>query len=351
MDALVQRKNAVDCGRCVYREVCGGLDQGTILGCFSQCISNCQDDECDLTCPNNLPLFSGRMAEIDGSFSYSPIQMKLPKVKFPPYVPAIHNGSGRICTVKNRVVAIPLRAVARTTKAGVECRFENSVEMRDRLRIARNSAVVVNCVTHDHEIERVWEGLRYGSFADDLALLHPAAVIVPNYSFFTDVPRTHTLYNRKRILIAARILSAAGCPVIVHLSSLTPNDWAYWARMLADTPQIRYIAKEFQTGHARRTSGVMEVGCLCRLQQTLGRPLHPIAIGGRAYAPDFRRNFDNYTILDSRPFFLSIYRRRLTKTSTGKYVEAFSPTGAGEPIDDLLAENIRIYEEQLQKQS
>ena len=64
--------------------------------------------------------------------------------------------------------------------------------------------------------------------AQRIANLKFAAVTVPNYSYFTDAPRTDILWNRKRAMIVTEELSAAGALVIPHLNAL--SQFAYFGK-------------------------------------------------------------------------------------------------------------------------
>jgi len=284
------------------------------------------------------------MAEINGTFRYAKAGLLEPRLEIPRYASVIPNASGRTAIINKAAVAVPLRSVVRVENNQIHCRYQSREEMNDQLRLSMRTKVIICCVTHDDEIERAWVATRFGRFAQELYKIRPNAVIVPNFSFFTDVPRTHTLYNRKRSTIVAELLSQADCPVIPHLSALTENDWLYWYELLSDNPNVKFVAKEFQTGLARGDLGERAIERLDRLQQALGRPLHPIAIGGGKYAHKLHHKFDSCTIVDSRPFFRSIYRQRLTRTPFGKYEERSSPTPTGAPIDKLLSYNLRTHE-------
>jgi hypothetical protein len=190
-----------------------------------------------------------------------------------------------------------------------------------------------------------------GNLAAQLARLRAAAIIAPNFSFFIgDVPRTHTLYNRKRICLAAQKLSDAGCRVILPLNAVTANDWDFWYGVLRDNPSITYVAKEFQTGLSGPILGGTAIKRLAEMQDRLRRSLHPVALGAYNFRRELRQHFNSHTIIDSRPFMLTVSRRQTTRAPSGRYVDAFTPTSSGQPLDHLLNHNIRMRSKRLKEQ-
>ena len=336
-------KNAVGCDQCAFREDCGGLpEKPSLWGCYSECVVNCDPAACDMTCPNNQHLFVERLAEIEGTFRFSATALAVPATRLPSYVPKIHNGSGRLKPLHVPVAAIPARALIRKSGSSMSCRFTTPGQVRRHFCISSRTAYIISCISVDEEVELFWAGLKHGRLAEELARLKPAAVIVPNFSFFVeDVPRIHTLYNRKRICMAARTLSWAGCPVIVPLNALTRNDWDFWHHFLDENPAMTYVAKEFQTGLSGPDAAIRAINHLAYLQQRLGRPLRPVAFGGSRYVASLRTHFDAWTIVESRAFMMATNRRRAILTESGLYSEEFSPTSPDESTDELLESNIK----------
>jgi hypothetical protein len=294
-----------------------------------------------LTCPNNAELFAERLTEIDGTFSVSAPELNVPLLEFPAYAPKIHNGSGRLRALSVPVAVIPARGLLHKSGNEVSCRFNTLRQVRHHFRISDKTACIISCISTDDDVEAVWDGLKYGCLAEEFARLRAAAVIVPNFSFFIDdVPRVHTLYNRKRICLAARILSDSGCHVIIPLSASTPNDWDFWYALLRENPRMAYVAKEFQTGLCKPTAAKAAIEQLSELQHRLARPLHPVALGGSQFIDSLRLHFERYTIVESRPFLLAAKRQLVVHDLSGRYSEISSPTAPGEPFDALLEQNI-----------
>jgi hypothetical protein len=137
--------------------------------------------------------------------------------------------------------------------------------------------------------------------------------------------------------IVANELSSAGIAVIPHLNSGQSEDWERWYEFLRDNPAITYVAKEFQTGLRVRSRGLNAIHSLATLQQRLGRQLHPLIVGGVAYAADLASHFERITFADSQPFMKAMYRRRRSRLGT------WEPHPVDGVVDDLLEENIAAH--------
>lgn len=345
-------KNAVGCADCAFLPECGGLPEKSSLfdGCYSECMDNCNPESCHLTCPNNQRLYVNRIAEIGGSFDFTSPALKVPAIKLPPYVTKIHNGSGREKNLRLGVAVIPIRELLRKSGANISCRFADASQVRRCFRLPAQAAFVISCISVDGDVEMAWRGLMYGGLSKELAKLKPAAIIVPNFSFFIeDVPRIHTLYNRKRICMAARMLSEAGCRIIAPLNANTAHDWDFWYKLLQENPAMKYVAKEFQTGLSAPAAAKAAIESLAKVQERLGRPLHPVALGAFEFRDILSAHFKHYTIVDSRPFMLAVNRRRTRRTSDGSYEDVFTPTAQDESIDEILQSNIRVRQKRLKQ--
>ena len=336
-------KNAVGCNECAFKLDCGGLEDeaSSLWGYFTECVVQSKLTVCDMTCPNNPQLFSDRMRELEGNFRLTSKALKTLVRSLPAYIPKIHNGSGRIQQLSEKIVVVPIHELLTKSGANISCRFTSAEEVRQFFRLSAKTDYIITCISVDADVEMVWEGLKYQGLSESIARLKPVAVITPNFSFFIqDVPRTHTIYNRKRIHMAARYLSDSGCRVILPLSAGNRNDWEIWYRFLIENPKMKYVAKEFQTGLKNPELALQAIQDLSKIQDLLMRPIHPIAFGGEKYSPILKKHFDNFTVIDSRAFMTAVNRRAISYP-LGKYSERFSPTAPGESIDLLLDANIK----------
>lgn len=142
-----------------------------------------------------------------------------------------------------------------------------------------------------------------------------------------------------RSLKCAEQLSAAGLSVIPHVNAFNQKDWECWQELLRDHTHIRLVAQEFQTGLAAPRRASWHVRQLCNIEQSLGRGLHLVAVGGRRHLP-LLVGLPRVTVVDSVPFMRACMRRLLNHES-GKWTISLTPPG--DPIDDLLERNVRAY--------
>src|SRR3546814_16302451 len=92
-----------------------------------------------------------------------------------------------------------------------------------------------------------------------LAALDIALITPPNYSVLTDVPRTDNLHAMKRILMATVEMMQAGLPTALPANARTERDFERWGELIAERPEIPYLAFEFAPGAGR---GLPEEGRL-----------------------------------------------------------------------------------------
>src|SRR5207248_2056019 len=132
------------------------------------------------------------------------------------------------------VVALRLfQVVGLRRGGGYGPRFSTAIELRAAYRLSPGTRVILVGVDEDAPLERFWHHHRVHSVCEALAKLS-LEVTIPNYSFFTCVPRFQILRNRKRILLAAERLSRAGVRVAIHLNAITKADWAFWLTFLRE---------------------------------------------------------------------------------------------------------------------
>jgi len=190
-------------------------------------------------------------------------------------------------------------------------------------------------------LELYWAKRRAQKTPHALLSLRLTAITLPNFSFFTDAPRTHSLWNRKRLMIVAQELTDAGICTIPHLNTLTRADWDFFRDLLKTNPDLKIVAKEFQTG-----ASIEDVERLSWLQDELKRPLHPLIIGAARFVRQVARRFDNFTLVDSNPFMKTHFRMRLSVhpyNNNQRWTRC--PTPRNQPLDALLEHNVRAYED------
>jgi hypothetical protein len=202
-------------------------------------------------------------------------------------------------------------------------------------------------VDEDAPLERFWHHHRVRHVCEALAQLG-LEITIPNYSFFTCVPRFQILRNRKRILRAAERLSRAGVRVAIHLNAVTQADWAFWLAFLREHTEVTTVALEFQTGPlANHKIGQRAFDDLDELICRIGRPLHILLVGAARFYLQARQRRWHFTLIDSEPYMLAQKRRVLEKGRKGSYSLKFVPTQPGSPVYHLFEANLKAYEKML----
>lgn len=338
----------VPCTACAFRAECGGLDdQQSFWGCFSACSADCITRGCDWTCPASPTDFIERVRDVGGLSTDAVTLTPLSVAALPSYVPMIHHGYGRgsdsELALDAPIAAISIKDVFRARDDGrLEVVAEDAASLRRRFGLREDSKVLLVCVADDRPLERYWAHRRADGMPARLAKLGLLGVTLPNYSFFTDAPRTHTLWNRRRMFRVGEELSAQGLPVVPHLNALTSEDWRFWRDFLRTHPEIHVIAKEFQTGLREKDKAASAIASLRQLQDDVGRPLHLIAIGATRHLRSLHKALASVTFVDSGPFMRAMKRQaRVPGAGKPQWRKVSVPPG-GELLD-LLNNNIRAH--------
>jgi hypothetical protein len=330
---------ATTCAGCGLLTECGGQrGQQTLGGCLGGCGSSCGGPgKCDWVCPAK-PDFIDRVREVSGLTTRSAALMPSSELlALGSYVPIIRHASSRTAPVSAATVALPLEEVVKWRGQSYGVAAGSAVELRAQFGVRDDVSVVLVSVARDRVLERYWACRRKWFIPRQLKELGFTAVTVPNFSAFLDAPRPHTLWNRRRMEIVAAEFAELGLVVIPHLNSLQMDDWLYWQAFLAEQKHLTHVATEFQTGLRVRDRGEPAVVDLARLQDRLGRQLHPVIVGGAAYAADLGRYFADLTFVDSQPFMKAMHRRRGVGQGKWERAEAID-------VGELLEANIRAHE-------
>jgi len=322
---------SMGCTKCVYKNLCGGIYKS--FDCLSECCGKYAS--CGYACP--LAHDFVRMNREVGGFDptirnlYQSAGVGLPK-----YIPQILHRYSRSSELEEPFVALPTTAVVALIRKMPTLTGE---EMRRYFRIGRNAKVVLVSVAPDRDLELLWRDLRSLELPNALSRLGILHLTSPNFSLPLDVPRTEGLLNIARSKQVAEAFSQARLSVIPHLNAWHERQWKNWAGFLREHNQVSIVAKEFQTGLANRRNALWQIDQLLNLEQRLGRSLHVLAIAGRRYIPELSR-MSGTTIIDSRPFFLTI-KRRVLQHSDGRWILERLPKG--QPLDSRLNTNLEAY--------
>ncbi len=345
--------SAISCTQCSHLKECGGLsgNQLGLLGCFMQCAS-CPAEECDFTCPSN-PNYLTRWAEVGGLFkkTHGPIS-SVPPAVLPIYIPRICHGKRRHRALNCAVVALSLYDVIKGRAKKRYGRVTPGAEfLRREFGLTQDAQILLISVGFDQFLERFWREHRAWNIPDVLNELNLLGVTAPNFSFFNDAPRTHSLWNRRRMLAIGERISAAGGRVILHLNASNAGDWDYWASFLREHPEIVCVAKEFQTGLSVKESAADAMRSLITLQQHLGRPLHPVLIGGGRFAPTLRKRFPSFTIVDSVPFMRTVKRKIFQDPAVNRVKWRHCKTEPNACLSALMDYNVSGYKRWVVRQT
>ena len=321
------------CSRCVIRPFCGGTEhQMEIAGCLG-CAFDCHAN-CDWVCPRK-PDFPECVREVRGLSSKLSTLLSV-STALPEYVPMIRNGFSRARPLSSTFVAIPIGEFMYHSDSKYQPIADDASQLRSLLHLRADAKILLVSVAPDRHLERFWALRHATNLYVKLSKLGLSGMTTPNFSFFEDAPRIHTIWNRRRIICVAEELAKNGIPSIPHVNALTEWDWMFWRDLLRDHTEITSVAKEFQTGLRHPDKAAAALGWIERLRDSIGREIHPIVIGGAKHTARVARSFKAFTIIDSGPFIKAVKRQR--RTLRGKWRRV--PTLPGQPIDDLLEANI-----------
>lgn len=327
-------------GQCPWFDGCGGLDeqQTTLEGCFASCGNLVQPEgvsECEFfnwVCPCRGAAFRELVREVGTLYARPWRGLRAPTVELPHYIPMVRHGSGRKTPLAYPVVGISITDLMPQTREATYGPIVDTAEgLRARFGLAPGTKVILSGVANDPVIEYFWRYHTVREVVARLSALDIAAVTTPNFSLPRNAPRTHSLYNLKRLVIGAERLSA-GLGVIPHINAVTEHDWLMWAWLLRGQPHIRYIACEMQTGYRSPARARWAIEKFAELQDRIGRALHPVAMGGVQHTALFAAHFDSFTVVDSHPFISAVKHREIMRVGRRRV-----PI----PRDALLRRNIR----------
>jgi len=327
---------------CFLFEQCGGIQPEHPL--FDDCFDLfcCHKKDCDNFCPYNSE-FQSRLREIGGLGTKGLEPIIQTDVPIPIYIPMVHHASSRRDSLEAPVVALDTYQVFRLSGDTYGPIENDPISLRKRFGLAESTRIILRGTAKDPAIERYWSYRRKDSIPEKMLELGIDLVISPNYSHFLDVPRPDNLFNRKRQLLCLSEFAKAGITSIPHLSANTARDWQFWAKYLKLNSEVKFVAKEFQTGNKKRTEGEKTIRFMSLIQDQIGRKLHPIIIGGAQFVESVSGQFDNFTIIDSRPFMNAVHRHNFRLSDDNRQSWEGGYRLIGQKIDDMMNNNINGY--------
>lgn len=339
------------CANCLLLTPCGGHPDPVIynVGCANYAKKGRAVDTDDMD-PKFPQKFWHLWDDVGGLRDYT-VEKLLPlrPAGLPRYVPMLqgpHLRPSRLLNIK--AVALPLfHVVGRKTDASYGAKFADAAGLRHAYSLRKDARILLVGVDHDAPLETLWAELDQPGVCESIARLG-LEVTVPNYSFFTDVPRFQILRNFKRILLTAERLSQAEVRVSLHINAITTGDWARFRSFLQEHSEVSSITLEFQTGaRIDKAFGDGTFDELVRLVNRLSRPLHCILVGAGRYYRSAHQRLKNFTIIDSVPFMHAQARKFLLKTSSGRFTWRSIRTNKNAPLHSLFETTLRNYEKKL----
>jgi hypothetical protein len=296
-----------------------------------------------LTCPNNQELFAARWAEVGGLLSFPcPAFLPVSTADFPLYVPLIRPGIIRTRPLNSVFVGLSLYEVLRALKNGRGYEEMSGIAFRRKLALRDDARILVVGVGGDAKIENFWR--HHAKLTSLFRPLDLVAVTVPNFSYFTDVPREHILYNRKRSLLLTERLLAAGVPVIPHFNATAWGDWRFAADLLRQADRFSIFCKEFQTGNRLKVNREEAVAEMASMQKESGKPIHPILVGGVDALPLLKKHFGGkFTLMNSTPSMRTNNRQIIDVQPGNRIVWRKITSKAKKCIASLLDHNVNAY--------
>jgi hypothetical protein len=329
---------ALGCLGCPDLGTCGGIRKRQhAFSCLDDCCG--KPDTCDGMCPNNPLGFRDRMREVNGlELGNIPRAAPCAAPALPSYIPYIYHGNLRAVPLDIEAVALPLR---RFYRPDGRPRFTCRTEVEAVFGIAPHTQIVLIGSGRDAAIEAWWKlSEKRRPLLAALRALGVALITGPNYSMFTDEVRYNDMHAMKRIGTTWQEIVGAGTPGAYHLNARTPQDYRRLATFLAARPEVTDVAFEFKTGAAWRTRLGFHLEELAQLPGRVGRPLHFVMIGGINAIPVLAPAFGRVTYIDTSAFMNAVHRQRLYLNNEGKMKKIAELTLTGQPIDDLLVENL-----------
>ena len=327
-----------------YRRKCSGLMRvGGGVSCWFNC--DCDPETCTKACLRKGEAYAHIIREVNGleCFDIGPIPQPTDFVDAPPsYVPMIHNGTGRHQEIKLPWVAVSPEATVGRRRTQPLIKIRNRQSLLENIHVSNEAKVMLPFLGKDKYIEPIWRWRLKNGIGQGISNLGSDWVLPPNYSMELFDPRTHHMFNRKRILMCAHEWSNLGANVIPCIQAVCDDDYQFWLDFLLEHEEISLIYQEFQTGGRRQERGRLYIERMAFVQDALKRPLHFVAVGGFQYRHILRSHFTNWTVIDSSPFMKAHKRYKAQHTDRGllKWVPARDWS-----IDELLAHNIRCSRE------
>ena len=324
---------SLGCRNCFLFSQCGGTYAPGVFDCLAFCCK--KPSTCTFVCPKS-ERFVEVVRDTGGLALNQEWNIRQRDTGLPYYVPCIQHGSSRMRRLNFPLVVVPTCEVTRRR----ETACETPDQLRTAFKLRRDARVILATIDEDRELENFWHVKTVRSLAERLAGLEIEHIIAPNFSLPLEIPRFDNIANIRRSLLCAEEFSKAGMSVIPYVAGVTEHDWNFWEAFLREHTEIKFVAKEFQTGASNNQVARWHIGQLLRLQDGIKRGLHIVAVGGRRHLKKLIE-FSGISVMDSNPFMKTCHRFLLTDSGVWEN----HPTTPNAPLDQLLLRNIVRYGE------
>lgn len=332
--------SGLGCIECPEKRLCGGLHvEAGLFSCLDHC--NCTDKiACDVVCPRN-PAYTARIREV-GGLDLGALKKRRPlrAPKLPDVIPLFYRSPKIQRPIDCEFAAIPFNETYRRVgRVGVPL---SRSELNQKFKFSANTKLVLSGVENDRHVEQWWGS---GGRKELLAGIRDLGIVfatTPNFSAMLDVPRHDNLHALKRIALSWAELHDAGIPTALHVNAINEHDFRSIRDFLTFHTEIALISFEFTTGSANRDAGQFFCGELVRLTQSLRRRLTLVLRGGVQWLPSLAPAFEQIVMIDTSSAMGAVNRRRAVLAPGGHIKWYRCPTEQGDPLDELLAHNLKV---------
>jgi len=326
------------CSRCPELKYCGGLSvRAPIFDCMSLCCGS--PKTCTkFVCPKQRR-YSTLVNEA-GGFNLSPyLQRVAPMRQLPRYVPCLLDGGTLVGPVSLPTVAISLYSII-DYRTGI-AKYDSREQLLSHFKIRPDAKLVIAATGEDRKVENFWHIFRSKKTAASLMKLRPALIATPNFSMHGKTVRHDNLLSMSRIVHTFETFAAAGLPVAIHVNGRTDFDFKRWTDYLASSPEIYAVAYEFGTIGRSSRRRAWHADRLIELARNVSRPLTLLVRGGKNHLSRFATAFSKVIVLDTNACMKAKFRQSASR-SGAKLTWHTGGTQADEPVDELLAHNVRV---------
>lgn len=345
MTASTQNKNrplhssheytpSLGCFGCRHLKFCGGLHvKEALYDCYALCCGS--PESCEAVCEKKPKDYIERHREIQGfDLNTVPRSSILPSPELPGHIPLLYHGTRRTSAFDAHAVCLSLSRVLPHLN-----KMSSPSDLASHFSFRLGTKVIVTGVDRDPEIERWWgKGMRRRNLIQRLKAVGVSLVTTPNYSLFTNRPRTDDMHSMKRIALVHDEFQSEGLVSALHINARTEKDWNRWADYVSRREEISHVAVEFGTGARFKDRSSWHIEQLKSFAEKVNRPLSLVVRGAVRFHGTISDSFEELIWVDSGVFMKTQMRQRAV--FDGKTVSWFSDHSIpGEPIDGLFQRN------------